>query len=210
MAGLMRIGIFGGTFDPPHIGHLILAAETRSQLNLDRLLWVLTPDPPHKQMQRITSLEQRLEMVMAAIRDDPQFELSRIEIDRPGPHYAVDTVRLLGELYPAAELVYLIGGDSLFDLPTWHRPREFIEECGQIGVMRRPGDAIDVDCLEAKLPGIRAKLAIITSPLLEISASEIRARISAGRPYRYYLPDPVYRIILTRSLYQTEEDEARS
>jgi nicotinate-nucleotide adenylyltransferase len=201
----VRIGIFGGTFGPPHIGHLILAAESKSQLHLDKLLWVLTPDPPHKKVQRITSLEQRLEMVRAAIGDDPQFELSRIEIDRKGPHYAVDTVRLLAEEFPGAELIYLIGGDSLYHLPTWYHPQDLIDECTSIGVMRRPGDSVDLERIEANLPGIKSKLAMITSPLLEISASEIRLRIATGKPFRYYLPDPVYRIILERKLYLSSE-----
>ncbi len=197
----MRIGIFGGTFDPPHIGHQILAAETKSQLNLDRLLWVLTPDPPHKQSQHITSLEQRLEMVQAAILNDPAFELSRVEIDRPGPHYAVDTLHRLAKDFPGADLAYLIGGDSLRDLPTWYRPQELVDACAMIGVMRRPGDAVDFEALETLLPGIKAKLAVVTAPLLEVSASEIRSRIASGKPFRYYLPEAVYKIILERGLY---------
>jgi nicotinate-nucleotide adenylyltransferase len=201
MARLMRVGVFGGTFDPPHIGHLILAAETRSQLNLDRLLWVLTPDPPHKQRQYITPSEQRLEMVQAAILDDPGFELSRVEIDRPGPHYAVDTLHLLAKDFPGADLAYLVGGDSLRDLPTWYHPQELVDACAIIGVMRRPGDAVDLEALETLLPGIKTKLAVVTAPLLEVSASEIRSRIAGGRPYRYYLPEAVYKIIQEQGLY---------
>ena len=92
---MQSMGIFGGTFDPPHLGHLILAAEARAQLGLERLLWVLTPDPPHKQGQSITPLAERLEMVRLAIANDPQFELSSVELNRPGPQYAQDTVSLL-------------------------------------------------------------------------------------------------------------------
>jgi len=92
---MQSMGIFGGTFDPPHLGHLILAAEARAQLGLERLLWVLTPDPPHKQGQSIAPLELRLEMVKLAIADDPQFEISSVELNRPGPHYALDTVQIL-------------------------------------------------------------------------------------------------------------------
>jgi len=197
----MKLGIFGGTFDPPHFGHLILAAEARSQMALDRLLWVLTPDPPHKQGQQVTPSKQRLAMVLAAIKDDPGFELSRVEIDRPGPHYAVDTVHLLADANPGAELAYLIGGDSLHDLPTWYHPQELVEACTLIGVMRRPGDAVDLQKLEAVLPGINAKLVMIAAPLLEISASEIRSRVADGRPFRYFLPEAVYRIILEKHLY---------
>jgi len=139
-----RLGIFGGTFDPPHIGHLILAAEAHSQLSLDRVLWVLTFYPPHKTEQSISPLSDRLDMVLAAISDDPRFELSRVDIDRPAPHYAVDTVRLLKETCPQSELVYLMGGDSLKSLPYWYKPLEFVAGCHSLGVMRRPGDQINL------------------------------------------------------------------
>jgi nicotinate-nucleotide adenylyltransferase len=201
----MRVGIFGGTFDPPHIGHLILASEAYDQLQLDRLLWVLTPDPPHKQGNQISPASQRSELVAAAIADNPSFELSRVELDRPGPHYAVDTVRLLRGQFPGWELFYLIGGDSLHDLPTWHMPFELVKEVDGFGVMRRPGDSIDPGKLEQSLPGILEKVHIFEAPLLDISASEIRDRIEAGRPFRYYLLPDVYRRIVTQGLYQGKE-----
>jgi len=106
-----RLGLFGGTFDPPHVGHLILASEARSQLELTRVLWTVTPDPPHKQDQEITSLVHRLAMVKLAIQDNPFFELSEIELNRPGPHYTVDTIHLLAQQNPKAEIVPIIGGD---------------------------------------------------------------------------------------------------
>ncbi|MHC1784366.1 MAG: nicotinate-nucleotide adenylyltransferase [Anaerolineaceae bacterium] len=197
----MRIGIFGGTFDPPHLGHLILAAEAYDQLNLERLLWVLTPDPPHKQGMPIHPMEQRIEMVKAAMGDDPAFELSRIEIDRPGPHYAEDTVHLLGKEYPKAELFYLMGGDSLHALHTWHEPQAFIAACSGLGVMRRPGDEIDLKLIESLLPGISKKVNFIEAPLLEISARQIRYRIATQKPYRYYLPPAVYQLIQEKKYY---------
>ena len=116
------IGIFGGTFDPPHLGHLILAAEALYQLQLNRLLWVLTPEPPHKPGRPIAPLPHRLEMLQRAIAQTPGFELSSIEIDRPGPHYTIDTLEILRIQFPAADFALLIGGDSLRDLPGWHRP----------------------------------------------------------------------------------------
>ena len=118
----MRIGIFGGTFDPPHLGHLILADEAHAQLELDRLLWVLTPDPPHKLHQSITPLVDRLDMLRATIAGNNAFELSMVDIERAGPHYAVDTLLILGRSYPGDALIYVMGGDSLRDLPTWYRP----------------------------------------------------------------------------------------
>ncbi|MEW6502403.1 MAG: nicotinate-nucleotide adenylyltransferase [Chloroflexota bacterium] len=196
-----RIGIFGGTFDPPHVGHLILAAEAQDQLRLDRLLWVLTPDPPHKQDQRITPLEIRVRLLQAAIGDNRSFELCRVEMDRPGPHYAVDTVRILKDQVSSAEMFYLIGGDSLHDLPTWYQPQQLIELIDGLGVMRRPGDQVDLSELEQKIPGIALKIRFIEAPLLEISARQIRQRISEGRAYRYYVPPGVYQLIEELGVY---------
>lgn len=197
----MRLGIFGGTFDPPHVGHLILAAEARDQLALDRVLWVVTPDPPHKTGRRISPLALRLEMVRRALETDADFEISRVEIDRPGPHYSADTVRILGEQHPGAELFYLMGGDSLHDLPTWMRPREFVSRLAGIGVMRRPGDAIDLSALEKLLPGAAEKIRFVDSPLIEISSSGIRQRAAEGRHFRHFLPPGVFAFIEEHGLY---------
>jgi nicotinate-nucleotide adenylyltransferase len=190
-----RLGIFGGTFDPPHLGHLILADEAYTQLRLNRLLWVLTPDPPHKQNQEISPAMQRLELVQAAIGDNPHFELSRVELDRPGPHYAVDTVDLLQARFPGAELFYLIGGDSLHDLVTWSRPSELIERVASLGVMRRPDVEIDLGDIEKALPGITSKIIFIDTPPIDIASHEIRERIASGQSYRYYLHPAVYDLI---------------
>ena len=195
------VGVFGGSFDPPHQGHLILAAEAHFQLSLERVLWVLTPQPPHKSHQ-LTPLSFRLEMLHAAIQDNPIFELSSVEMNRPGPHYAVDTMRALSERYPGIQLIYLMGGDSLRDLPTWHRRQEFVDVCGGIGVMRRPGDHIDLAELETVLLGISAKVHFVEAPLLEISSQELRRRIGSGEPVRYYLPPPVEEIIRRNNLYR--------
>ena len=197
-----RLGIFGGTFDPPHIGHQILAAEAQHQLNLDAVLWVLTPDPPHKKQRKITPLSIRLKMVRAAISDCAAFQLSRVDIDRPAPHYAVDTVRLLQAQYPQAELVYLMGGDSLHDLPIWYEAQKFVAVCHSLGVMHRPEAEIDLKLLETKLPDITPKVQFVEAPLLEIAASQIRSRIRQSKPFRYYLPDAVYQIIQKEKLYR--------
>lgn len=198
----MRLGIFGGTFDPPHLGHLILAAEAHAQLGLERVLWVLTPVPPHKTGQPVAPLSERLDLLVAALGDDPAFELSRVDIDRPPPHYAVDTVDLLRAQFPQARLVYLMGGDSLSDLPLWHRPAEFMRACDEIGVMLRPGHVMNLDVLDARLPGLRARARLVHAPLLEISSSDLRRRISLGQPYRYFLPQSVYQLVASRRLYQ--------
>jgi nicotinate-nucleotide adenylyltransferase len=197
----MRIGIFGGTFDPPHIGHLILADEAFLQMRLDRLLWVLTPDPPHKQGRPVSPLEQRLELVQMAIVDNPAFTLSRVELDRPGPHFAIDTVRLLQEQNPGAELVYLVGGDSLHDLPGWRSPQELVALIDGLGVMRRPQDQVDLQSLEHLIPGISKKITFINAPLVEIAAHDIRARIAAGDSFRYLVLPVVYELIRRQGYY---------
>jgi nicotinate-nucleotide adenylyltransferase len=202
MAGLgMRIGIFGGTFDPPHLGHLILAAEATSQMKLDRLLWVLTPDPPHKRDQHLTPIEIRFDLVELSLMNDPTFEMCRVDLDRPGPHYTLDTVKLIKQEYPGAEVYYLIGGDSLHDYPNWHRAADLLAEVDGLGVMRRQGDQIDMSLLETQVPGISAKIHFIEAPLLEIASHQIRRRIRQGRPFRYYVLPVVYQRIQEKKYY---------
>lgn len=199
-----RIGVFGGTFDPPHLGHLILASEARSQLGLDRLLWVLTSVPPHKLGQPITKLDDRLAMLELALKGEPAFEISRVDIDRPGPHYSTDTMKLLRQANPGATLVFLIGGDSLRDMVTWHEPGTLVAECDEIGVMRRPAVDMNLSSLEAQIPGIASKLRFVDAPLLEIASNEIRRRVAEGRPFRYFVLEEVYEYIVERGLYRGE------
>ena len=198
----MRIGIFGGTFDPPHVGHLILAEECRTQLNLDRLLWVVTDNPPHKHYVSVSPIETRVKLVQNAIKGNNAFLLSRVDIDRPGPHFAIDTVNILKRENPEAKFFYLMGGDSLHDLPTWNRPQDFIDICDGIGVMRRHADQVDLASLEAVLPGISKKVLIVDAPILEISSKQIRQRINESQGFRYYLRDAVYRAVMEMGLYK--------
>jgi len=197
----MRIGVFGGTFDPPHLGHLILAAEASSQMKLDKLLWVLTPDPPHKRDQHLTPIEIRFDLVKLSLMDDPTFEMCRVDLDRPGPHYTLDTVKLIKREYPGADVFYLIGGDSLHDYPNWHKAPELLDELSGLGVMRRPGDQVDMSLLESQIPGISQKIHFIEAPLLEIASHQIRRRIRQGRPFRYYVLPVVYQKILEAGYY---------
>ncbi|MBI3165951.1 MAG: nicotinate (nicotinamide) nucleotide adenylyltransferase [Chloroflexi bacterium] len=195
------IGIFGGTFDPPHIGHLILASEAVRQLGLSRLFWILAPDPPHKQDQIITPLPHRLEMLKRTVVDNPIFEISYLEINRPGPHYTIDTVHLLAEQQPDADITLLLGGDSLRDLPNWRLPTDLVTAVSKIGVMRRPGDSFDMSTLEARVPGLTAKTHFIDALLQNISSSEIRRRVTEGDIYRYYVMPSVYDYIESNHLY---------
>ncbi len=197
-----RLGIFGGTFDPPHIGHLILAAEAQDQLDLDCTVWMLTPDPPHKRGEKVTNLEHRLNMVKLAIEDDDGFKLSYVDINRPGPHYTVDSIKLLKSQYSDRDLIYLMGGDSLQNLPKWHQAGELLNHVDGLGVMRRPGDDIDLSELIAVLPQLSEKLSFVTAPLLEISAEQIRNRAGESRAFRYYVPPKIFRYILQHQLYR--------
>ncbi len=199
-----KIGLFGGTFDPPHIGHLILASEAVSQLGLSRLLWMLAPDPPHKLEQPITPLPHRLEMLRRAIAGNPSFDISYLEIERPGPHYTIDTVRQLSRLEPDSDIVLLLGGDSLRDLPTWRLYTDLVAEVYKIGVMRRPGEPFDMHVLEEKIPGVTEKVVFIDAPLQDLASREIRRRVASGGVYRCYVHPAVYDYIRVNRLYQGE------
>lgn len=199
----MKLGVLGGTFDPVHLGHLILADEAIYQLGLNRVLWVLTPNPPHKQGIHISSGEQRLRLLEIALGDNTAWEISHVDLKRNPPYYALDTMRSLRLQFPAAQLFYLMGGDSLNDLPRWHRPKEFVDICDGFGVMHRPGVHLDLTNLDKQIPGIREKIYIVDAPLLDISSSNIRERISTGKPFRYYLPPEEYQYILKHQLYLT-------
>lgn len=200
MAGL--IGVFGGTFDPPHVGHLILADEGQAALGLEKVLWVVTGVPPHKPDAPLSHLEVRLRMVRAAIAGNAAFEISRADIDRPAPHYAVGTMAWLRERMPGAHFVYLIGSDSLRDLPAWHTPSEFLSACAALGLMHRPGAKVDLAALETQIPGLAEKVRIFEAPLVGVSGRDIRERVRTGAPYRYLVPQAVAEIILEERLYR--------
>jgi len=198
----MRIGLFGGTFDPPHLGHLTLANAAYEQLNLERILWILTGVQPLKIGQQITPPEHRLKMLQLALQGQPHFIISLIELQRPGPHYSVDTVGLLAKRYPKDDLIFLMGEDSLRDLPRWHSPADLVALCAEIGVMHRTGEAPDLAALDMQIPGLMAKIRFINVPLVDISASKIRAGIAAGLDVSHLLAPPVYTYIQQHGLYQ--------
>lgn len=183
-----KIGILGGTFDPVHLGHLILAEEALFQIELDWILFLLTPFPPHKTDRVITDLNHRYEMLNRAIRGNPSFKISRIDIDRPPPHYAVDSLQILRQLFPQASLYYLMGEDSLRDLPRWHEPHRFLQLCDGIGVMRRTIDTGSFSELESSLPAVREKVVFLTAPRFDISSREIRQRIAQACPIAISYP----------------------
>jgi len=196
------IGVFGGTFDPPHIGHVILAAEARYQLELERVLWVLTAAPPHKPEAPLTSTEVRLEMLKTTMGDWPGFKLSRVDIERPGPHFAVDTLRLLSESHPKEQWAYLMGGDSLRDILHWHDPAGFLARCDLLAVMPRPEAPADLTILQQDLPEIEQKLRILNAPYVALSSSDVRRRVRQGQPFEHLLAAGVAQLIASHGLYR--------
>jgi nicotinate-nucleotide adenylyltransferase len=201
---IKRIGILGGTFDPPHVGHLILAEYSAEALDLSHLFFVPAADPPHKQDEVKTPVHHRLAMLEQAIADNERFSLSRIDIDRPGPHYSADTVRIVSSQFPDGDLYFVMGGDSFRDLPTWHHPQEIVARC-KIAVMRRPYDQIQPDMHETVLPALAQRVIVIDAPLLEISSTDIAERLRQGRSVRYLVPDSVLDYITRHTLYQEVE-----
>jgi nicotinate-nucleotide adenylyltransferase len=203
-----RYGILGGTFDPPHLGHLALAQEVYARLRLDRVWFVPTGSPPHKAEQRITAAEHRRAMVELAIADDPRFALSPIELERAGPSYTVDTLRALRTQWGDVRISLVLGWDMLLYLPFWHDPRGVIAAADEIATAHRPGfdgksDALDT--VLAQLPELRAKLTLVPTPQLEIAATTLRERVATNLPIRYLTTDAVRAYIERHELYRHAE-----
>ncbi len=196
-----RLGLFGGTFDPPHLGHLILAEAARDQLNLDKVLWIVAGQSPLKLDRQLSPAPIRVEMVGAAIADNPHFALSRVDLDRPGPHYTVETLALLGAEYPNAEFYFLMGEDSLRDLPRWKDPAKLITQTW-LAVLQRPGTDTDLSELDTAIPGVSKRVCWVQAPQLEIASSDIQRRIREGRSARYMLPEAVCEIVEREGLYR--------
>jgi nicotinate-nucleotide adenylyltransferase len=197
-----RVGIFGGAFDPIHLGHLILAEEAHQRLQLDWVYFVPTGDPPHKQARGVSPVEDRLCMVELATAESDYLIVSRLDADRPGPHYTVDLVRLLqAEVGPETELYFLMGFDSLRDLPTWRDPNWLVANC-KLVALTRPEVELDWASLEAELPGLRQQVILLDMPALEISSTELRRRIREGITIRYQTPRAVEAYIWKHGLYR--------
>ncbi len=198
----MRIGVFGGTFNPPHIGHLILASDARDQFKLETIFWVVTPNPPHKTNQVIINAKFRSDMVQATIKDYPEFIYSDVEFRRPGPHFSLDTVKVFHREFPGSEIYYLLGGDSLNDLPAWHDPVGFVQECDGIVVMDRFGEVTNWDDLEKSLPALRSKTHFLKTPMFDISSNDIRTRILQDKPWKPFVIRETELIINKYKLYR--------
>jgi len=194
---MQRLGILGGTFDPIHIGHVLLAQAVQEQIPLDQVLFVPAAAPPHKQTEPpLASAADRWAMVQLAIESFPCFQGCRIELERPGKSYTFDTIRQLRALHPQSQLYLIIGADNIAPLPTWYKPQGILDLCTVVAGSRITA-ALDAD------PALAAQLLQVDTPLIELSSTQIRQRLAAGFSIRYMVPEKVETYIVEKGLYKT-------
>jgi len=200
----MNIGVFGGTFDPVHMGHLIVAEEVKARLNLAEVLFVPAGQPWLKANNLISPAEHRIRMVRLAIADEPYFKLSTMEIERAGPSYTVETIaELKSQIEAGDKLFFILGWDNLIQLPQWHEPSRLVRMCRLVPVPRVGYPSPDFDALEAAIPGLSQSIIMLDTPQIEISSSEIRDRVARGLSIHHLVPEPVEGYIKEHRLYIT-------
>jgi nicotinate-nucleotide adenylyltransferase len=198
---LTRVGILGGTFNPPHIAHLVCAQEAYLQLDLDEVMLIPARIPPHKPVDDEPGAEHRLELCRAAIEGDDRFTVSDLEITRDGPSYTVDTLRTLTRRAPDSELFMIVGGDVAAGLPSWHEPEQVLS-LATLAVAKRRGTArARVDEALQSLPG-GERAVFFRMPRIAISSTLVRRRVRHGEPVKYFVPDAVAKYIERNRLYQ--------
>lgn len=199
----MKVGIFGGTFDPPHVGHLIIAETVREQFGLDRVLWIPSRQPPHKENPDIEP-EDRLAMTLRTVADNEAFVVSELELKRTGPSYTIDTVQELQDTQPEREFVLIIGGDSLRTFHTWRAPDEILQRVPLVVYRRAPDDE------QAAKERYARQARFADAPLLGLSSTDIRKRCRKGRSIRYLVPEAVRTYIAQHALYRTGQHPVSS
>ena len=205
----MRIGILGGTFDPIHIAHLIVAEEARVQLDLKEVVFIPAGQPWLKADQPLSPANLRMEMVRVAIASNPFFRASSIEVDRPGPTYTLDTLVALREEWGReAELHFILGTDALQDMPRWKEPNRVLELCTPVVFTRPEYETVSPTRMEEALPGIMKKVRVLRDPQIGVSGTEVRRRVAGGTSIRYLVPEGVERFIMDNRLYCKEEADA--
>jgi nicotinate-nucleotide adenylyltransferase len=199
----MRLGILGGTFNPPHLAHLICAQEAHRELGLDRVLFIPASIPPHKPVEHEPGPEHRLQMCRLAVGDDERFAVSDMELKRDGPSYTVDTLALLSSRAPNDELVLILGGDIAAGLPEWHRA-ERVLELATVAIAKRRGTPRGR--VERALQTLRGgdRATFFQMPRIGISSTMVRRRVRGGLPIRYFVPDQVLDYIEREGLYRTD------
>ena len=203
-------GIFGGTFDPTHIAHLAVAEAARDTFGLRRVLFIPAAQPPHKPGRDITEVEHRLAMVEAAVAANPAFEVSRLEVERAGPSYTVDTLAALCDADPSDRLALILSAESYSELATWHEPRRILDLADLIVAPRDGYADADPDLVRSQFPDSSATIAFLDGPHIRLSASEIRERAASGRSVRYLVPDAVAAYISDHGLYQHHRRDHRT
>lgn len=200
-----RLGIMGGTFDPIHYGHLVAAEMARGEFNLSKVLFIPSGTPPHKIRRDVSTASLRYEMVELAIKDNPAFDLSALEIDRKGLSYTVDTLRILRRAWPEHELYFITGTDALLEIFSWREAEEILTMIQFIGAARPGFDARDFLLkVQQEHSETQEKIHYLEVPALAISSTDIRSRVSHGQPIRYLLPEPVRLFIQQHGLYTAE------
>jgi len=198
----MKIGVLGGTFDPVHLAHLAVAEAVKAELDLDEVIFVPAGQPWLKANSYISAAEHRVQMVRLAIAGKSYFRLSTMEIDRPGPSYTVDTMaELRGQIGAEGELYFILGWDNLAELPRWWQPARLIQLCYLVAVPRPGYPTPDLTKLEGDIPGIAKRVIIMDKPEMDISATEIRKRLSRGAPINDLVPEAVAEYIKRQGLY---------
>ena len=200
----MRIGLFGGTFDPIHQGHLILAERCRESARLDEVWFLPSFKPPHKAERTITRFDQRCEMVTLATTGQPAFRMEPIEKELPEPSYTVQTLSALHQRHPDAEFALILGADSAVDLVNWYRPKEVVE-LAELILVPRPGVELWTQeriAQNLNVDALTVRLAHVDAPLIEIASSDLRQRVAQGKTIRYLLPRAVEEYIRERTLYR--------
>ena len=197
-----RIGIMGGTFDPPHVGHLILGEVARQQLALDLVMFMPAGQPPHKRTEPMSAVQHRLAMTRLAVAGNGAFTVNTIDIERPAPHYTSTLRPLLQEAFPDSDFALLIGGDSLRDLPRWHEPHRVASQW-QLAVLSRPGFDVDWTALEKAVPGVGQATTMLDGPSIALSSTQVRRWANAGRSLRYLMPAAVAGYIKENGLYSS-------
>jgi nicotinate-nucleotide adenylyltransferase len=197
---LARVGLLGGTFNPPHLAHLVCAMEARDQLGLDRVLLVVAAVPPHKAVERDPGVEVRLELAGLAAAAEPGLEVSRVEADRPGPSFTVDTLRVLHAAAPGDDLTFIVGGDQALGLPAWKEAAAVLS-LARVAVAARGGSTRE-QVLDRCAGLDTTRLDFFTMPRLDVSSSDLRARVAAGRPLRHLVPAAVAARIHELGLYR--------
>ncbi len=197
-----RLGLYGGTFDPIHVGHLIAATEVQAALALDRVLFLPAGQPPHKRGREITPAAHRVRMIELAIAGRPQLGISDLDLDPGQPSYTVYLLARAREAYgEGVELFFVMGEDQLRDLPTWHEPAR-VAELARLAVVTRPNVAADPDEIARAVPAVAGRIHCVEIPQIDIASSDIRERVAAGRPIAYQVPRPVEDYVLAHNLYR--------